>query len=324
MKQRLIAIFSVLVLMLGTLSGMVVAQDAESDENTVYDGRFTFTVPAAYTLTESGTNDLVRADSDETGTFVVVGPNSYSQVIGGQDFETEDDALAFYLERTGYTVGESSGMMRMVDGVLGAYDVTLARRGTEGTGFLVDIENGRTGVVIALGDYDGIALEGLLTSLDYPADIVDIAVADDDFNTLVAAVQAAGLESTLRDTELTVFAPTDAAFETLLEELDMSADDLLANTDLLTAVLQYHVTEDLITIPQEVTMLNGETVTAGTMLNDDVTVVTPNIEAFNGVIHVIDTVLVPQAALDMLAEMEEEAEATEEAMEEEAEEEDDS
>lgn len=209
-------------------------------------------------------------------------------------------------------------MMRMVEGVLGAYDVELARRGTEGTGFLVDMGNERTGVVIALGEYDPAALEGLLTSLDYPADVVDVAIAADDFNTLVAAVQAAGLEDTLRNTELTVFAPTDAAFEALLGDLDMSAEDLLASTDLLTAVLQYHVTEDSVTIPQSVTMLNGDTVTTTTMLNEDVTVVQANIEAFNGMIHVIDTVLVPQAALDMLAEMNAEAtpEATEEATEE--------
>lgn len=315
MKKTMMRLLGLMAVLLLTVSGLVMAQDAEDD--VVYDGRFTFTVPSGYELTESGTFDLVRADVDDS-TFVVAGPNSYSQVIGGQDFETEDDALAFYLERTGYAVGESSGMMRMVEGVLGAYDVELARRGTEGTGFLVDMGNERTGVVIALGEYDPAALEGLLTSLDYPADVVDVAIAADDFNTLVAAVQAAGLEDTLRNTELTVFAPTDAAFEALLDDLDMSAEDLLASTDLLTAVLQYHVTEDSVTIPQSVTMLNGDTVTTTTMLNEDVTVVQANIEAFNGMIHVIDTVLVPQAALDMLAEMNAEAtpEATEEATEE--------
>ncbi len=315
MKKTMMRLLGLMAVLLLTVSGLVMAQDAEDD--VVYDGRFTFTVPSGYELTESGTFDLVRADVDDS-TFVVAGPNSYSQVIGGQDFETEDDALAFYLERTGYAVGESSGMMRMVEGVLGAYDVELARRGTEGTGFLVDMGNERTGVVIALGEYDPAALEGLLTSLDYPADVVDVAIAADDFNTLVAAVQAAGLEDTLRNTELTVFAPTDAAFEALLGDLDMSAEDLLASTDLLTAVLQYHVTEDSVTIPQSVTMLNGDTVTTTTMLNEDVTVVQANIEAFNGMIHVIDTVLVPQAALDMLAEMNAEAtpEATEEATEE--------
>ena len=314
MKKTLIKLVGLLAVLLLAVSGLVMAQDAEED--TVYDGRYTFSVPSGYELTESATNDFVRADAEDS-TLVVAGPNSYSTVIGGEEFEDEDDALAFYLERTGYTVGESSGMMRMVEGVLGAYDVTLDRRGTEGTGFLVDMNNGRTGVVIALGEYDPMALEGLLTSLDYPADLVDVAVAADDFNTLVAAVQAAGLEGTLRDAEFTVFAPTDAAFETLLADLDMSADELLESTDLLTAVLQYHVTEEIITIPETVTMLNGDSVTASTMLNEDVTVVEANIEAFNGVIHVIDTVLVPQAALDMLAEME--AEATAEATEEEAE-----
>ncbi len=138
--------------------------------------------------------------------------------------------------------------------------------------------------------------------------IVEIAVNDGRFTTLVAAVQAAGLVDALSGgTELTVFAPTDAAFTALLNELGLSANDLLSNTDLLTTVLTYHV------VPGEVPAsaiinagsvnaptLQGSTVLAqaagnGVLLNGDTNVIIADIDASNGVVHVIDKVLLPPA-----------------------------
>lgn len=137
-------------------------------------------------------------------------------------------------------------------------------------------------------------------------DIVDTAAAAGDFSTLVAAVQAAGLEETLRGPgPFTVFAPTDEAFAEALAALGMTAEELLADTELLTAVLTYHVVAgnvmaaDAIALDgQDATTVNGAplaiTVVDGkVMLNGDTTVVSTDIVASNGVIHVIDKVLLP-------------------------------
>ncbi len=133
-------------------------------------------------------------------------------------------------------------------------------------------------------------------------DIVDTAVAAGDFNTLVAAVQAAGLEETLRSGTFTVFAPTDAAFEKLPEG---TVDTLLMpeNKDRLTAILTYHAVagevkaEDVVTL-DKATTVNGaditiEVVDGKVILNGTVEVTMTDIEASNGIIHVIDGVLLP-------------------------------
>ena len=131
--------------------------------------------------------------------------------------------------------------------------------------------------------------------------IVDVAVANGSFNTLVAAVTAAGLAETLSsEGPFTVFAPTDDAFAALPEGL---VDCLLLeeNIDPLTAILTYHVVDgavmstDLTDGP--VPTLQGEEITVdltdGVTLNDSVAVAAADVEASNGVIHVIDGVLVP-------------------------------
>jgi uncharacterized surface protein with fasciclin (FAS1) repeats len=130
-------------------------------------------------------------------------------------------------------------------------------------------------------------------------DIVDTAVEAGSFTTLVAAVQAAGLVDTLKgDGPFTVFAPTDEAFAALPEG---TVDALLADPDALAAILTYHVVAgkvmsgDLSNNMMAATV-NGADVTimteGGVMVND-ATVVSADIEASNGVIHVIDKVILP-------------------------------
>ena len=138
-----------------------------------------------------------------------------------------------------------------------------------------------------------------------PGSIVEVAVGSGAFPTLVAAVQAAGLVDVLSgDGPFTVFAPTEEAFAAALDALGMSPAELLGNTELLTAVLTYHVlpleapAEVVVTLDgQSVATVNGAEVTVtidgGTVRVNDATVVTTDIEASNGIIHVIDTVLVP-------------------------------
>ncbi len=137
---------------------------------------------------------------------------------------------------------------------------------------------------------------------DKSKDIVDTAVGAGSFTTLVAAVQAAGLEETLRgDGPFTVFAPTDEAFAALPEG---TVETLLLaeNKDQLIAILTYHVVPGKVTSTdvvkvKEAKSVNGKgipiAVKDGKVHVDNATVVTADIMASNGVIHVIDAVIIP-------------------------------
>lgn len=130
-------------------------------------------------------------------------------------------------------------------------------------------------------------------------DIIDTAVANGSFNTLAAALTAAGLIETLKgDGPFTVLAPTDAAFAKIPKE---TLDAVLADKDKLTAILTYHVIAGKVMSGEvagmtTATTLQGQDVAIdasnGVKIND-ATVVTPDVECTNGVIHVIDTVLMP-------------------------------
>ncbi len=133
------------------------------------------------------------------------------------------------------------------------------------------------------------------------ADIVDTAVANGSFKTLVAAVEAAGLVETLKGPgPFTVFAPTDAAFAALPAG---TVEDLLKpeNKEKLAAVLTYHVVPGKVmstdlTDGMKAKTVQGSEVTidldGGAKVND-ATVVTADVAADNGVIHVIDKVILP-------------------------------
>ena len=138
-------------------------------------------------------------------------------------------------------------------------------------------------------------------------DIVDTAIAAGSFNTLVAAVQAAGLEDTLRgEGPFTVFAPADDAFAGLPEG---TLDSLLIpeNLDQLTSILTYHVVPGKLMAADVVGMtsidtVNGQpltvTVMNGNVMIDGANVILTDIEASNGVIHVIDAVVLPEEEED--------------------------
>jgi transforming growth factor-beta-induced protein len=134
-----------------------------------------------------------------------------------------------------------------------------------------------------------------------PMDIVDTAIADGRFETLVAAVQAAGLVEALKaEGPLTVFAPTDDAFAALPEG---TVEALLNDIPALTNILLYHVLEgkvmaaDVLELSQAMT-LQGQYVEIrvedGKVYIDNAEVLITDIEASNGVIHVIDAVILPE------------------------------
>lgn len=135
-------------------------------------------------------------------------------------------------------------------------------------------------------------------------DIVDTAVGAGQFNTLVAAVQAAGLVDTLKsEGPFTVFAPTDEAFAKLPAG---TVENLLKpeNKDQLVAILTYHVVPgkvmsgDISGKTMAVASVEGRELnvdaTNGVKIND-ATVITADIETSNGVIHVVDTVILPKS-----------------------------
>ena len=135
-------------------------------------------------------------------------------------------------------------------------------------------------------------------------DIIDTAVAAGTFKTLAAAVTAAGLVETLKGTgPFTVFAPTDEAFAKLPAG---TVESLLADIPKLKAILTYHVVSGKVMAADVMTMdgktaatVNGASLAistaGGVKLNATTNVVKTDIECTNGVIHVIDSVLLPAA-----------------------------
>lgn len=130
-------------------------------------------------------------------------------------------------------------------------------------------------------------------------DIVDTAVSAGQFNTLAAALQKAGLVDTLKGKgPFTVFAPTDEAFAKVPKD---QLDALLADKEKLTAVLTYHVVPGKV-MAKDVKAGSVKTVqggaltvsTAGGVKVDNANVVKTDIVADNGVIHVIDSVVLPK------------------------------
>jgi uncharacterized surface protein with fasciclin (FAS1) repeats len=130
-------------------------------------------------------------------------------------------------------------------------------------------------------------------------DIVDVAVKNGSFKTLVAAVQAAGLVDTLKGPgPFTVFAPTDEAFAKIPKA---TLDGLLKDKAALTKVLTYHVVPGKVMAADvkagKVKTVNGQELTVktdGGVMVDSAKVVAVDVVATNGVIHVIDTVVLPK------------------------------
>jgi transforming growth factor-beta-induced protein len=148
--------------------------------------------------------------------------------------------------------------------------------------------------------------------------VVESAGAKDkpEFTVLLAAVKAADpmflQVLSDKDRSLTVFAPTDAAFQDLLKALNVSADDLLKNTALLNVVLAYHVVPGVALEAKTVAAANGAVVgtalpehvltiaaEGGKVMINKANVAAADVIAANGVVHVIDSVLVPEDAMEL-------------------------
>jgi uncharacterized surface protein with fasciclin (FAS1) repeats len=133
--------------------------------------------------------------------------------------------------------------------------------------------------------------------------MLDVLQLDGRFTVLLAALEKTGLDSALSGTnQLTLFAPTDEAFAALLAQLGITAEQLLDNPD-LSSILLYHVVAGRngaiqLLVQREATSLQGGTLAiglrAGGVFVNDAKVVNPNVNAPNGFVHTIDSVLLPQ------------------------------
>ncbi len=143
--------------------------------------------------------------------------------------------------------------------------------------------------------------------------VVDLAIEAGQFSTLVAAVEAAGLVETLQgEGPFTVLAPTDAAFEAAFEALGITAEELLADTETLTQILLYHVLGQAADSQlvasldgQEVATVQGEAISisvdGGTIfINETAEVVSADLTADNGIVHVINQVILPPTIAEAL------------------------
>lgn len=155
-------------------------------------------------------------------------------------------------------------------------------------------------IFAAFATFISMAQAGSVQHKSANKDIVDTAISAGNFNTLVQAVQTAGLVETLKsDGPFTVFAPNDGAFAKLPKD---KLDALLADKDALTRVLTYHVvpgkimSSDIAGNTMSVATVEGSDIKvnarSGVMINN-ANVVKADIATSNGVIHVIDTVILP-------------------------------
>ena len=201
-------------------------------------------------------------------------------------------------------------LYHVVDGKVMASDVVALSNAMTLQGQYVDIlvEDGKVMIdnaEVIITDIE--ASNGVIHVIDAvilpeSRDIVDIAVEDGRFTTLVAAVQAAGLVDALKgEGPLTVFAPTDDAFAALPEG---TVEALLADIPALTDILLYHVVDGKVMASDVVALSNAMTlqgqyadilVEDGKVMLDNAQVIITDIEASNGVIHVIDTVILPES-----------------------------
>ncbi len=207
------------------------------------------------------------------------------ETLNGQSVTVKVDGSSVMVDGANVTavdVDASNGVIHVIDAVLLPPDVAEALAGA----------------------MEEDAMEDEAMEDELPATVVDIALRSDDFSILVAALTEADLVETLQgDGPFTVFAPTNAAFEQALADLGLTAEELLASED-LAGILTYHVVPGKILAADAiaadgtaVATVNGDTfdvtVVDGMVMVDGATVTTVDLEAGNGVVHIIDAVILP-------------------------------
>ncbi|MBK7897023.1 MAG: fasciclin domain-containing protein [Candidatus Promineifilaceae bacterium] len=314
MKNNVLKIVLAIALLFGVLVPAVAADGKQTIvEIAVGDGRFTTLVAAVVAAdladTLSGGEWTVFAPTDAA--FAKLGLNADNIATTFTKAELTDILLYHVIN------GEISSEKALT--ALG--DVTMMNGAAAGLKFYegdiyvnddakviiadIDASNGIIHAVdtVILGPWPREAAPSsdmAMTASTGPGTIVDIAVNDGRFTTLVAAVVAADLAGTLSGGEWTVFAPTDAAFA----KLGLNADNIASTFTKaeLTDILLYHVingevfSDKALTLLGDVTMMNGQIAglkffDGNIYVNDDAKVIIADINASNGAIHAVDTVI---------------------------------
>jgi uncharacterized surface protein with fasciclin (FAS1) repeats len=205
------------------------------------------------------------------------------------------------------TLGSNDGL-ETIEVPAGIYNLQVRATGSTDPGDIVadlpETEFALNGnyLIAAIGTVD--APQVVTASRQLPYSIIDVLVGDGRFGTLLAAIDAAGMTETL-DTggPYTLLAPSDGAFNYLFETRGVTAEELLANTEALTIVLNNHVIEgavDAETIAgmETVTTLAGnnlniEQTNLGLVLQFDVHITRSDIAASNGIVHIVNRVILP-------------------------------
>ena len=169
-------------------------------------------------------------------------------------------------------------------------------------------------VAAACGDDDSADTTTTSEATEDSTTVLDLAVEAGQFSTLIAAIEAAGLQDTLAGAgPFTVLAPTNQAFDEAFTALDITAEDLLADTETLTKILTYHVlpveadSQLVASLDGEsVATLNGQEVSIAVVdgdivIDETATVVSADLVADNGIVHVINAVLLPPDVAEMLS-----------------------
>lgn len=269
----------------GNFETLVTALQATGLDATLADETQTFTVFAptdeAFALLGEDTINALLADTEALSDILLY------HVIAGQavDAETAQSLAGTTVE----TANGDSIAITLRDGALFINESQVVTADVEASNGIIHVIDA---VLIPPADQEPLG------------SIVDVAVANGSFTTLVAALQATGLDATLADETqtFTVFAPTDDAFALLGED---TINALLADTDTLADILLYHVIAgsavDSVTATsldgQTAEMANGDLVNIairdGNLFINDSQVIIADVAASNGVIHVIDAVLIP-------------------------------
>lgn len=292
----------IIALLLVTMLPVAAAPDKDIVETAIDDGRFTVLVEALQAA------DLVDTLQGE-GPFTVFAPtdDAFTALLGDLGI-TKAELLAnkrLTQVLLYHVLGSDVKSTDLTDGMMAetvlGEEVEVSITGT-------DVMINESNVIIAdIATTNGTihAIDKVLVPAAFSIEfdtVVDVALSDDNFSILVQALTKANLVSTLQgDGPFTVFAPTNAAFEALLASLNITAAQLLDHPD-LAKVLLYHVVSGKVMSTDITDGLEAETLNAGqkltftlgsVMINGDVNVTTADLEALNGVVHVIDAVLVP-------------------------------
>ena len=274
--------------MFETLLAAVTAADLA--ETLAGDGPFTVLAPTddAFAKLPEGTVDSLLLPENKESLVKVLTYHVIEGSVGSDTVVTLDEAATLQGEAVAIAVVDGKVVLN------GTATVTTAD---------VPASNGLIHII------DTVLMPPSMAA-DEPGNLAEVATADGNFNTLLAAVEAAGLTETLATGgPFTVLAPTDAAFDALPEGL---LDSLLEpdSKETLTAILTYHlidgeVTSDAVVNLEKAASVQGEdimieVVEGKVVLNGSATVTVTDVAASNGVIHVIDAVLVPPSVAENL------------------------